>query len=98
MIIRTHPYSRTEIADIISVRSKTEGLAMSPAAISALAKIGAKTSLRYVMQLLTPASIVADMNGSAQIEEEHIQEVYETFLDSYRSTEKLKENAEGYLK
>ena len=98
LIIRTNPYTADEIGRIINVRAKTEGLVLSPAAVAKMAEIGAQTSLRYVMQLLTPAAIQADMSGRPQIEEEDVEEVFDIFLDFRRSTQQLKMYSDKYLK
>ncbi|KAG5460330.1 MAG: RuvB-like 1 [Olpidium bornovanus] len=63
LIIRTLPYTLEEIKIIIGIRAKTEGLAITPEAVEQLATKGAHTSLRYAIQLLTPASILARING-----------------------------------
>ena len=97
LVIRTNPYTADEIGRIIAIRAKTEGLVLSPAAVSKMAQIGARTSLRYVMQLLTPAAIQADMSGRAQIEEEDVDEVFDIFLDFRRSTRQLKMYSDKYL-
>lgn len=48
LIIRTLPYTLEEINVIIGIRAKTENLQVSNEAISYLADIGVKTSLRYL--------------------------------------------------
>ena len=97
MIVNTLGYTREEIGHIVSVRAKTEGLELSPKAIESMAKIGEETSLRYVMQLLTPAAIAAEMNGRVVIEQEDVESMYDTFLDFRRSTKQLKAHSDKYL-
>lgn len=46
LIIRTLPYSVSEIEQIIKLRAQTEGLQLDEAAISALSEIGSATTLR----------------------------------------------------
>merc|ERR1739848_11573 len=53
IIIRTLTYSVDEITQVVAIRSQTEGLEIEDEAL-ALGEIGANTSLRYVVQLLTP--------------------------------------------
>ena len=50
--------------NIMSIRAVTEGIELEDDALAELGKIGAKTSLRYVVQLLTPCKILADSQGS----------------------------------
>lgn len=97
VIINTHPYSTDEIGQIITIRAKTEGIQLSEEAVAELARIGDETSLRYVMQLLTPASIAADMAGRGTIERQDVLDMYDVFLDYRRSTAQLRRESERYL-
>merc|ERR1712139_706233 len=54
VIIRTMPYAVDEIAQILSIRAQTEALNVEEDALVLLGEIGARTSLRYAMQSLTP--------------------------------------------
>merc|ERR1711953_1021810 len=63
VIIRTMPYAVDEIVQVVNIRSQTEGLEIEEDALVQLGEIGANTSLRYVVQLLTPASILAKTSG-----------------------------------
>jgi len=49
---------------------------------------------RYALQLLTPASILAQLNGRTQIELEDIGEMRELFLDAKTSASSLAESGE----
>jgi RuvB-like protein 1 (pontin 52) len=44
---------------IIAIRAHTEGLNVEEAALAHLSSIAERASLRYAMQLLTPANILA---------------------------------------
>src|SRR2546421_2383102 len=68
LIIPTHPYNPSEIQTIIRLRAKIEGLVVSEPALEKFAEHGANVSLRYALQLLTPASILARVNGRQSIE------------------------------
>src|SRR5271156_636921 len=85
LTIRTLPYSVDEIKLIIRLRARTEGLNLSDDALDALAKEGGNTSLRYALQLMTPAGIIAKMQGRDQIEVNDITECGDLFLDAKRS-------------
>lgn len=85
LIVRTVPYSEDEIKTIVGIRARIEGLQVPEASLSALAKIGTSTSLRYVIQLLTPASVSAEAHGRDFIDESDIQDTYTLFLDTRRS-------------
>ena len=85
LTIRTLPYSVDEIKLIIRLRARTEGLNLSDDSLDALAKEGGNTSLRYALQLMTPAGIIAKMQGRDQIEVNDITECGDLFLDAKRS-------------
>lgn len=91
LIIRTLPYSVDEMRLIIRLRAKTEGLNANEPAFDALAKTGGDTSLRYALQLLTPASIVAKMQGRDEIGDQDITESGNLFLDVKRSAKIVRE-------
>ena len=59
-------------------------------------EIGAKTSLRYAVQTLTPARIIAQTSGREIISSVDIEEVDELFSDA-KASAKLLASSEGYL-
>lgn len=97
VIIKTSPYSVVEIMQIIDIRGKTEGLTLETEALSALGEIGKATSLRYVMQLLTPASIVAKIAGRDAVARADVEEVDSLFFDAKSSARLLVEQADKYI-
>lgn len=58
LIIPTTPYDSDEIKRIVRIRSTTEGVAITDEAIDKIAEHGVRISLRYCLQLLTPARYV----------------------------------------
>jgi RuvB-like protein 1 (pontin 52) len=98
LIVKTMPYTLQEIVHILSIRCATEGVEIEEEALAALAAIGAETSLRYVVQLLTPASVMANTVGKMKISKEEVDEVSSMFLDAKASAKKLKEQEPFYLK
>lgn len=96
LIVRTMPYNADEIRTIIEKRSILEGSPATPAALDKLAVHGVKTSLRYALQLLAPAYIIAKANGRAEIDVSDIAEVEELFFDAKRSTSVLASSS-GFL-
>ncbi|KAJ3117088.1 RuvB-like protein 1 [Nowakowskiella sp. JEL0407] len=95
LIIRTLPYTLKEITIIITIRAKTENIATSEAAVTMLADIGVKTSLRYAIQLLTPASILARINGRNEIDVDEVKEVNTLFFDAKASAKILQQSQPG---
>jgi RuvB-like protein 1 len=97
MIIRTEPYKVAEIEQIIKLRAQTEGLSIDDEAITGLSEIGNNTTLRYAVQLMTPAFQSAKVNGRSQIVKEDIIEINGLFLDAKRSSKFLTESTK-YMK
>lgn len=85
LIIPTHPYTAPEVKTIVALRAKTESLTLSEAALERCAQKGVDVSLRYALQLLTPASILARVGGRKEIEVEDVMECEDLFIDATRS-------------
>ncbi|KAJ7487642.1 RuvB-like helicase 1 [Mycena galericulata] len=85
MIVKTDAYTREQVGKVVQLRANVEGLRLGPTVLDRLATEGEKSSLRYALQLLTPASILATLAGRAQIEAEDIGEMNELFLDAKTS-------------
>ena len=48
---------------IIKIRALTEGISIADDALALLAVVGTKSTLRYAVQFLTPAFLMAQING-----------------------------------
>lgn len=96
LIIRTMPYSLEEMIQIISIRAETETIDVDEDALVAMGEVGAKTSLRYAVQLLTPARIIAQTSGREGITAVDVEEIDELFYDA-KASAKLLAKSEGYL-
>lgn len=97
LIIRTYPYRVAEMKAILKIRAETESINIEEAALEALSKIGEQTSLRYIVQLLTPASILARTMGKSSISVDEIADCAKLFMDAKSSARMLAEQKEGYL-
>merc|ERR1711937_502049 len=97
IIIRTLTYSVDEITQVGAIRSQTEGLEIEDEAVALLGEIGFNTSLRYVVQLLTPASIMARTAGRDTITKDDIEEIDSLFYDAKSSAKILSDNADKYI-
>jgi RuvB-like protein 1 (pontin 52) len=91
-------YSSMLCFKIIKIRSHTEGIPIDDDSLNFLAGIGDKTTLRYAIQLLTPANILARINGKERISKEELEEVNELFFDAKSSAKLLQEEEAKYLK
>ncbi|KAH6554549.1 hypothetical protein KP509_1Z325800 [Ceratopteris richardii] len=89
VIIRTLPYTFTEIVQILAIRAQVEGLTVDQDSLAYLGEVGERTSLRHAVQLLTPASIVARTNGRDEIVKSDLEDITEVFLDARASAKLL---------
>jgi len=97
MIIRTMPYALQEIVQILSIRSQIEGLTVEEEAFAFLGEIGVRSTLRYAVQLLTPAKVLVSTAGRKAITKEDVEEVDSLFYDAKASAKLLLEQQAGYL-
>ncbi|CAH0556069.1 unnamed protein product [Brassicogethes aeneus] len=98
LIIRTKPYQRQEMEQILKLRASTEGLEIEAEALSILGEVGVKATLRFAVQLLTPAFLTAKINGRANITKADVEEVSTLFLDAKASAVILSENQSKFMK
>ena len=96
LIIRTMPYSLEEIVQILAIRGETESIALDAEALALMGEIGTTTSLRYVVQMITPAQIIATSSGREVIQRSDVEDVNELFLDA-KASSRLLMKSEGYL-
>lgn len=98
MIIRTLPYSQDEMVQIIRIRAQTENIQSDEESLNLLGEIGTKTTLRYAVQLLTPANLLARINGRENINRQDVEEINELFYDAKSSAKLLAEHEDKYMK
>ncbi|CAM9214996.1 unnamed protein product, partial [Heterosigma akashiwo] len=96
LILRTMPYSLEEMVQIIGIRAQAEEIEIEDEALAAIGEIGAKTSLRYAVQMLTPARILAETSGREKIGLGDVEEIDELFFDA-KASAKILSQSEGYL-
>ena len=66
--------------------------------MEALAEIGDRTTLRYAVQLMTPANILAKINGKDKISKDEVDEVNDLFFDAKSSAKLLQQEEDKYMK
>uniref|UniRef100_A0A0G2K0H9 RuvB-like helicase n=1 Tax=Rattus norvegicus TaxID=10116 RepID=A0A0G2K0H9_RAT len=99
IIIRTMLYTPQEMKQIIKIRAQgMEGINISEEALNHLGEIGTKTMLRFSVQLLTPANLLAKINRKDSIEKEHVEEISELFYDAKSSAKILADQQDKYMK
>lgn len=79
----------------MKIRSDAEGVELDGSALEMLSDIGSTSSLRYVVQLLTPAKLMAHINGREFVTESDIKECSELFIDAKTSAKQLKIEKNG---
>ncbi|MCJ1448427.1 MAG: RuvB ATP-dependent DNA helicase pontin [Stictis urceolatum] len=96
LIIPTFSYSPEEVKTIIRLRARTEGLPITDSALEKVSEHGVKVSLRYALQLLAPASILARVKGRKEIEDIDVAECEDLFIDAKRSAS-IVNSADNYI-
>ncbi|KAF9684670.1 hypothetical protein SADUNF_Sadunf04G0142700 [Salix dunnii] len=94
VIIRTQTYGPAEMIQILAIRAQVEELRIDEESLAELGEIGQRTSLRHAVQLLSPASIVAKLNGREEICKADLEEVCTLYLDAKSSAKLLQDQQE----
>lgn len=97
LIIKTLPYSVNEIVQILAIRCSVENIEIEEEALAHLAAIGSNTSLRYSVQLISPANILAETEGKTKITKDEIDEINSLFYDAKSSAKILQEHADKFI-
>mmetsp|Transcript_9511 Transcript_9511/g.23815 ORF Transcript_9511/g.23815 Transcript_9511/m.23815 type:complete len:467 (+) Transcript_9511:83-1483(+) len=97
MIIRTTTYSQDDIRDIVSIRAKIENIVLDDDALAEISSVGTKTSLRYAVQLLTPANILASAAGRATVSKGDVSAAGALFWDAKVSARHLVAQAASFI-
>jgi len=91
LIIETDAYTEQEMEGIITMRIEEEDVEVQPEALMMLVQVAQETTLRYAMNLVTPAHFIARKRKSQSINQIDINRAYELFIDLGRSTQFLDE-------
>jgi len=97
LIIPTKPYAEKELQHILKIRCEEEDVDLQEDAAKLLTKTAVETSLRYAMQMITSAAIVARKRKSQEVTKKDIKKIYTLFLDEKRSTNYLQEYQDQFL-
>ena len=98
LIIPTRPYNSDEVREIIKIRAEEMEIELTNEALEKLVELGVKKSLRYAVQLMEPARILAETRGSSKIEARDVENASKLFIDVSMSVEYLKQYEEKFLK
>jgi RuvB-like protein 1 (pontin 52) len=97
LIIRLLPYGLDDMVQILAIRCAIEGIEIEEDALAHLASIGTKTSLRYIVQLITPSMVLAQTLGKLKISIDEVNEINSLFFDAKTSAKLLMSQAEKYI-
>ena len=97
LIISTKPYTEKDIRQIIEIRAEEEDVEMTDEAKDLLMKIGAESSLRYSLNLITSGNLVARKRKNTVVDVRDIERVYSLFVDAKRSTAYLTQFQEEFM-
>jgi TBP-interacting protein len=97
VIIGTEEYDADSIGEILKIRSKEEEINIEEEALRKLTEVGAKTSLRYSVQLLSLAAQNAKRTNREEITIEDVDRVSSLFMDISEATQHLKKYEEKMM-
>ncbi|XP_046444175.1 ruvB-like 2 [Daphnia pulex] len=97
VIIATQPYVEKEMKQILKIRCEEEDAEMTEDALLVLTRLSLETSLRYAIQLITVANLIARKRKAMEIAVEDIKKAYTLFLDETRSTQYLKDIQDEFM-
>ncbi|HDI06865.1 MAG TPA: AAA family ATPase [Candidatus Bathyarchaeota archaeon] len=97
VIITTELYDAESIKEILRIRAEEEKINIDEEALDRLTAIGAKSSLRYAVQLLSLAAQNAKAKGCDKITSEDVERVDKLFMDVGEAAEYLKKYEEKML-
>lgn len=98
LIILTRPYTMDEVREIIRIRADEEEIPLSEDAVETLTKIGFEKSLRYAVQLMVPAKVIAERKGRIKVTAEDILEASKLFVDTKTGVDYVSKYVEKFLK
>jgi len=97
VIIATHEYDPESIKEILRIRSEEEKVKIEKEALEKLTEVGAKSSLRYSVQLLSLAAQNAKAMKREEVNVEDVERVDKLFMDVGEAAEHLKKYEEKMM-
>ncbi|KAK0466130.1 DNA helicase [Desarmillaria tabescens] len=91
LIVSTKPYSEEDIEQIIQIRCQEEDVTLTSEATSVLTSMAMQTTLRYSLNLISCAQMLARKRKAEQVGVEDLRRAYTYFMDEKRSVQWLKE-------
>ncbi|KAK0473039.1 TIP49 C-terminus-domain-containing protein [Armillaria novae-zelandiae] len=91
LIVSTKPYSEEDIEQIIQIRCQEEDVTLTADATNVLTSMAMQTTLRYSLNLISCAQMLARKRKAEQVGVEDLRRAYTYFMDEKRSVQWLKE-------
>ncbi|KAG6907087.1 RuvB-like protein 2 [Tephrocybe rancida] len=91
LIVSTKPYTEDDIQQIIQIRCQEEDVTLTEEATTVLTTMAMQTTLRYALNLISCAQIVARKRKAERVDVEDLRRAYTYFMDEKRSVQWLKE-------
>jgi len=97
VIIATQAYDAESIREILRIRAREEKVTIENDALEKLTEIGAKSSLRYAVQLLSLAAQNAKIAKHESVTVKDVERVDSLFMDTSEATEHLRKYEEKLM-
>jgi len=91
LIVSTKPYEEQDIQQIIQIRCEEEDVTLTAEALSVLTSMAVQTTLRYGLNLISCAQVLARKRKAERVDVEDLRRAYTYFMDEKRSVQWLKE-------
>ncbi|OCL03412.1 TIP49-domain-containing protein [Glonium stellatum] len=92
VIVSTHPYSKEEMQEIMSLRAREEEVDISADALALLTKIGQEAGLRYASNLITTSYLLSQKRKASEVSVDDVQRSFQLFFDPARSVKFVAES------
>ncbi|EJD03520.1 DNA helicase [Fomitiporia mediterranea MF3/22] len=91
LIVSTKPYAEEDIEQIIKIRCQEEDVTLTADALNVLTSMGKQTTLRYALNLISCAHVVATKRKAERVDVEDLRRAYTYFMDEKRSVQWMEE-------
>ncbi|TFK88894.1 TIP49-domain-containing protein [Polyporus arcularius HHB13444] len=91
LIVSTSQYTSEDIEQIIKIRCEEEDVTLSPEALAILSRLATDTTLRYVLNLISCAQMLAKKRKAEVVSGEDVRRAYDYFFDEKRSVQWIQE-------
>ncbi|KAI1790971.1 TIP49-domain-containing protein [Ganoderma leucocontextum] len=87
LIVSTQPYAPEDVKKIINIRCDEEDVSLTSEGLEILSRLAQETTLRYVLNLISCAQMLAQKRKAEAVDSEDVKRAYEYFHDEKRSVE-----------